>query len=222
MRRVSLVAVAGVVLATAPAVLFASLHEVEVRLTGTVHFYAVGFSALVAAAAAAGLTVVGSRRRDTRTIVVGTAFAIMAGLLALHGFATPGVLFGANGVVAITGGVTLPLGGLILALSVLPLPRTVRDVRPLLVLQGTALLVVLALGVSALAWPSLLPTVPRPRSPEAIALLAVGLAAYAVLTWRALRTFLLTRRPLDMAVVVGLVWLGTATVPALLSSWEYL
>ena len=83
MRRVSLVAVAGAVLAAAPVVLLASLHEVEVRLTGTVHFYAVGFSALVAAAAAAGLTVLGSRRGDTRTMVVGTAFAVMASLLAL-------------------------------------------------------------------------------------------------------------------------------------------
>jgi hypothetical protein len=36
----------------------------------------------------------------------------MAGLLALHGLATPGVLVGQNGVIAITGGLTLPVGGL--------------------------------------------------------------------------------------------------------------
>jgi HD-GYP domain-containing protein (c-di-GMP phosphodiesterase class II) len=221
MRRTSLVAVIGAVLAVAPAALFVALREVEVHLTGTLHFYAVGFSALVAAAAAAGLTVVGSRRRDTRTMLVGTAFAVMASLLALHGFATPGVVFGSNGVVSITGGVTLPVGGVILAVSVLPLPRVLRNTRPFLIAQTTLLVAVLALGASALAWPTLLPTVPRQGSPEAIALLAVGLAAYALVAWRAIRTFLLTRRALDMTVVVGLVWLATATVPALLSSWSY-
>ncbi|HEY0415005.1 MAG TPA: HD-GYP domain-containing protein [Gaiellaceae bacterium] len=222
MRRPSLLHVAGVALAAAPAVLLVVLHEVEVHLTATIHFYSVGFSALVAAAAAVGLTVLGSRRGDTRTIVVGTAFAMMAALLALHGFATPGFVFGMNGVIAITGGVTLPAGGAILALSALPLPRTVRDPRPLHLLQALAVSIVVALGASALLWPSLLPTVPRPESPEAIALLVVGLGIFGLLTWRAYRTFLLTRRGIDMTVVVGLVWLGTALVPALLSNWEYL
>jgi HD-GYP domain-containing protein (c-di-GMP phosphodiesterase class II) len=221
-RRHSLLPVAGAVLAFAPAAAMVLLHEVEVHLTGTIHFYSVGFSALVAAIAAVGLTVVGSRRGDTRTMLVGTAFAVMASLLALHGFATPGVIFDMNGVVAITGGATLPLGGLILSLSVLPLPKTLRDPRPLLLLQGISVVLIVALGVSALIWPSLLPTVPRPESPEAVALLVAGLVLYALLAWRALRTFLLTRRPLDLAVVIGLVWLATALVPALLSNWEYL
>jgi HD-GYP domain-containing protein (c-di-GMP phosphodiesterase class II) len=222
MRRTVLVAASGAALAAAPAVVLFALRGVEVRLTGTVHFYAVGFSALTAAAAAAGLTVVGSRRGDTRTILVGTAFAVMAGLLALHGFATPGVVFGSNGVVSLTGGVTLPVGGLILALSILPLPRTVRNARPLQLLQAVAVLSVLALGVSALVWPGLVPTVPRQGSPEALALLAFALGVYGLLALRAYRTFLLTRRALDLTVVVGLVWLGTANVPALLSNWEYL
>jgi HD-GYP domain-containing protein (c-di-GMP phosphodiesterase class II) len=199
-----------------------ALRGFEVRLTGTIHFYSVGFSSLIAAVAAVGLTVVGSRRGDTRTMVVGSAFAIMASLLALHGFATPGVIFDMNGVVAITGGATMPIGGLILSLSVLPLPKTLRDTRPFLLLQGVAVALIVVLGVSALLWPSLLPTIPRPESPEALALLAGGLAVFAVLAWRAFRTFLLTRRPLDLAVVIGIVWLATALVPALLSNWEYL
>jgi len=221
MRRFPL-GFAGAVLAVAPAAVMIVSRGVEVHLTGTIHFYSVGFSALVAAVAAVGLTAVGSRRGDMRTMVVGSAFAVMASLLALHGFATPGVVVGSNGVVAITGGATLPIGGLILSLSVLPLPKTLRDPRPLLVLQAVGVLVVIAMGVSALVWPSLLPTIPRPNSPEAIALLVAGLALYSVLSWRALRTFLLTRRPLDLAVVIGLVWLATALVPALLSNWEYL
>jgi hypothetical protein len=34
--------------------------------------------------------VIGARRQDGRTVLIGTAFSVMAGLLALHGIATPG------------------------------------------------------------------------------------------------------------------------------------
>ena len=44
----------------------------------------------------------------------------MAALLCLHGITTPGILVGDNGVVAFTGGATLPVGGAILALTALP------------------------------------------------------------------------------------------------------
>jgi HD-GYP domain-containing protein (c-di-GMP phosphodiesterase class II) len=155
-------------------------------------------------------------------MLVGTAFAVMASLLALHGFATPGVWFGNNGVVALTGAATLPAGALILTLSVLPLPRVLRSVRPLLVLEGVLLAVVLALGFSALEWPSLVPSVPQPNSHPAMILLVVGLAAYGLLAVRALRTFLLTQRVLDLVVVVGLVWLATALVPALTTDFTQL
>ena len=46
-------------------------------------------------------------------------------------------------------------------------------------------------------------------------MLAIGMLAFALLIYRSARTFLLTHRALDLAVVVGLVWLATALVPAL-------
>jgi hypothetical protein len=221
-ERLLPVLVVGVAAAAAPAVVHVLWGEVRVNLTPQMHFYSVGFSALVAATAALGLTVMGARRSDTRTVLVGTAFAVMASLLALHGFATPGVWFGDNGVIALTGGATLPVGALILAMSVLPLPRVLQSVRPLLVLEGVLLAVVLALGFSALVWPSFVPSVPAPNSTAAMALLVVGLAAYGLLALRALRTFLLTQRALDLVVVVGLVWLATALVPALTMDYSQL
>jgi HD-GYP domain-containing protein (c-di-GMP phosphodiesterase class II) len=221
-RRVSPMFVLGVALAGLPAVVHVLVGYHHVEFTGTMHFYSVGFSALVAATAAIGLSIVGARRGDTRTMIVGTAFAAMSGLLALHGFSTPGVIVGPNGVVAITGGATLPVGALILCSSVLPLPRIVRDVRPLVLLEAGLLAAVLGLGALALARPSLLPAIPAPSSPEALVLLAVGLGAYAVVGYRALRTYLLTRRPLDLVVVIGLLWLATALVPALTMSYERL
>ena len=174
------VAVLGAAAAAAPAVVQVVVGDDPVSFTGETHAYSVGFSSLVAACAASGLTILGARRADTRTVLVGTAFAVMAALLALHGFATPGVWFGQNGVVAITGGATLPAGAVILALSAFPLPRGLRTVRPLLVLQAVLIAVVVGLGVSALVWPSLLPPVPAPNSPAALALLGVGLAAYGL------------------------------------------
>jgi len=205
----------GLAVAALPLAVVLLVGDTRVELTGTLHFWSVGVSAVLAAAAAVGLTVVGARRSDTRTVVVGTAFAVMASLLALHGFATPGVLVGMNGVVAFTGGATVPVGGAILALSAFPLPRAVRRVGALLVLQGVLLATVLALGSSAIAFPGLVPAVPAANSPIALALLGAGLAVYGLLALRALRTFLLTRRGLDLAVVVGIVWLATALVPAL-------
>jgi putative nucleotidyltransferase with HDIG domain len=168
-----------------------------------------------AAAAAICLTVIGARRGDTRTMLVGTAFAVMATLLVLHGLTTPGVVFGTNGVVDITGGANLPVGALILAVSILPLPRAMTNVWPLLVLDAALIALITAFGVTALAWPEIFPAVPAPGSTAAVALIAIGVAAFGLLAMRAFRTYRLTRRRLDLAVVLGLLWLGIAIVPML-------
>ena len=67
--------------------------QTSVSIPASVHFYAVGMTALVAAAASLALTAIGARFSDTRTVLIGTAFAVMAALLAPHGISTPGVLF---------------------------------------------------------------------------------------------------------------------------------
>src|SRR5262249_34675304 len=154
---------------------------------------AVGMTALGAAAASIALTVIGARFSDTRTVLIGTAFAVMAALLALHGLGTPGFLFPEYeyGIVMITGGLTLPAGAAILALSAFTLPRFLRGVNPLLVLQAVMLTAILGLGVAALVDPSILPNVPAANSDEALALLAFGLLLFGILALRALRTYLL-------------------------------
>ena len=189
------------------------------HFTGQAHFSGVGFTALAAALAAVVLTVAGARRRDGRTVIVGTAFSAMAALLALHGLATPGFLVGMNGVVAFTGGTTLPVGAAVLALSALPSVRRMRSVRPLIALQIVLLSTILALGAVGMLVPSSVPSVPAARSNEAYVLLAVGLVLFAILTLRALRTFLLTRRSADLVVAVGLFWLAAALPPAMLLSY---
>src|SRR5919205_4221738 len=106
--------------AIVPVGLLILFGEQEVMPPPWVHFYGVGVSALVATAAAVVVTTIGARERDSRTVVVGGGFALMAALLAVHGLVTPGVLVGPNGLIALTGAATLPVGAIVLALAALP------------------------------------------------------------------------------------------------------
>src|SRR5581483_11901615 len=181
---------AGVVL---PGALLGFVAHKQVHIGGMPHFAGVGCTALVATFAAIALTIAGARRDDGRTVLLGTAFTVMAALLALHGLATPGIILPFNGLVGFTGAATLPIGGAVLALSALPSLRRPRAVRRLLVLQAALVATIAALGVACLF--------------------------YGVLLLRALRTFLLTRRRSDLAVVVGIAWLTAAVPPALLFTY---
>jgi HD-GYP domain-containing protein (c-di-GMP phosphodiesterase class II) len=58
--------------------------------------------------------------------------------------------------------------------------------------------------------------VPAPQSTEAYVVLTVGLTLFALLTWRAVRTYLLTRRRADLVVAIGIFWLASALPPAML------
>ena len=148
-------------------------------------------------------------------MLVGTAFTVMAGLLAIHGLATPGIWIGPNGVIALTGAGTLPVGGAVLALTALPSLRRPSGVRRLLIGEAVAFVVIVALGLAGMLDPDLVPPVPQANSAPALAALGVGLAFYGLLLLRALKTYLLTRRPADFVVVVGVAWLTAALPPAL-------
>ena len=211
--------VVGSALALLPSFTIDALAHRHAHFTAQVHFSGVGLTALAAALAALALTVAGARRRDRRTVLVGTAFSAMAALLALHGIATPGILVGMNGVVAFTGGATLPVGAAVLALAALPAVRRTRNVRPLIALQIVLLSAILTLGVVGMLVPSAVPNVPATRSTEAYVVLAVGLSLFALLTLRALRTFLLTRRRADLVVAIGIFWLASALPPAMLLTY---
>jgi putative nucleotidyltransferase with HDIG domain len=210
-----LLVVVGLV-ATLPGALMEAYGQHPVTLAGIQHFGFVTAAALAAAVASAGLTAAGVRQRDGRTILLGTAFSTMTALLAVHALATPGVLVGPNGVTAIAGAASMPVGAAVLALTALPGLRRPRSVAPLLVLQAMLGAGIVALGTLAMAFPGLLPRVPAPASPAAVALLAIGAPLFLLLAHRALSTFALTRRPADLLVCVGCCWLAVALIPQLL------
>ena len=209
----------GAALAVVPPATLHFLGGQRVAFSSASHVLFVGLSAGAAAAAAIALTFAGARRRDGRTVVVGTAFSVMAGLLVVHGIATPGFIVETDGVGAFSGAATLPVGGALLVLCTLPALRRAAAIRPLLGLQAVLLAGVAALGTIGLVWPSSVPAVPEPRSFPALAALAVGLLFYGLVCWRAACTFRLTRRFTDLLVVIGVVWLAAALAAALLLAW---
>ncbi len=208
--------------AVIPAGLIHFFGSGEVDIASEVHFLPIAISAGLAAAAAVALTIVGARRGDGRTVIVGTAFSAMAALLAVHGLTTPGMLVGSNGVIAFTGAATLPVGGAVLALAAASELRGPRAIRLLLALQAVLLVTIVGLGAVGILVSGLVPSVPEPQSPAAIVTLALAGGFYLMLALRAGRTFLLTRRRADLLVVAGTVVLATALVPALLMDWREL
>jgi putative nucleotidyltransferase with HDIG domain len=210
---------AGVSLAILPPALLQFLSSEKVAWGGLAHALFVGASAGGATIAAIVLTVAAARRNDGRSVMIGSAFAVMAALLVLHGIATPGVFFDDYGVVAFSGAATIPAGGALLALCTLPVLRHPRAVKPLLLMLGTLLAAVAALGFVGLAFPNTVPAVPEPRSAPAWIALGVGLAFYGLVGWRAFRTYRLTRRAADLLVVVGTAWLACALAASLLLTY---
>lgn len=214
----SLAAAAAAILV--PAALLGFMAHDQASPGAWPHFAGVGISAAAATMAAVALTLVGAKRGDGRTVLLGTAFTVMAALLALHGLATPGIILPYNGLGGFTGAATLPIGGAVLALSALPALRRPRNIPRLLVLQTVLVTTVVGVGIAGFVDPGLFANIPEPGDPVAVAFLVAACVFYAVLLLRSLRTFLLTRRLGDLSVVVGLAWLTAAVPPALLLTYR--
>jgi hypothetical protein len=198
-----------------PAAVAACIGSRMVMMPSELHFGLVGGAAAITSAASVALSVAGARARDGRTVLMATAFSTMTALFAVHAFSTPGILMGPNGVIALAGGLSLPVGAGLLALTALPALRRTRNVAPLLALQATLFAGVIALGLSGLIDPAIVPSVPKPKSGPAVILLAFGGGLLALLAFRALRTHLLTGRAADLVVVLGCAWLGSTPTSCL-------
>ena len=202
--------------AAVPAAVMHFLVSEEVApVTATQHLLVMAVGSSIAALSSVALMLAGFRRRETRAVVAGGAFAAMTLILLIHGLATPGVLIGPNGVVAVAGGMALPVGGAILTVAALPALRGPRHLHGVAAALSVLLALIAGLGALGFAMPEKIPAVPSYDSPEATALLVIGTLFFGVVASRAVRTFALTRRAGDLLVVVGIVWLGMALVPVL-------
>ena len=215
--RARLTAPALVLLAAAPpALLLLAFGGRSLQLSGEFHFWVIVLTSAIAASCAFALTAAGARRGDAQVVLMGTAFAAIATLLFVHGFATPGLIAPPNGVIAVAGAAMLPVGGTVLGLATLPSLRRPESLRPVVVGGGVLVALIVVLGSVGLIWPDLLPGLPQPGSPLAAIVLGFGALAFLPAVMRAARTSLLTHRFADLAVVVGITWLVVALVPQLL------
>jgi HD domain len=221
MNRVGVLATAGgaVAVGLAPVVPLLAAHNRDAFTVPNVHFYAVSATALLCAALAVVLGIVGIRRRDRRSATIGAGFTVMASLLAVHGLSTPGFLIeaGYTSAVGVSGALAVPLGGGVILAALLARPRERGYVGDLLALQVGVLAVSLAFGAFALLDPEAIPSIPVALSPLVWWIVAANAVIYGALALRALRTFQLTRRLGDLAVVAGLTWLAIAVATYLLS-----
>jgi HD-GYP domain-containing protein (c-di-GMP phosphodiesterase class II) len=196
--------------ALVPAGLLAATADRHVMVAPGVHVVVVGAAGALAAVAALSLSVFAARRHDGRAVVLGTAFSVMAMMLVIHALATPGALVAENGLVQLAGALNLPTGAVILAASALPAARRPRNVKTLLVLELVLVAALAGVGAAALLDAPSVPVIPKPAGEAAALVFAGGAFAFAVLAWRAGRTYLLTRRPSDLLVTVGAMWLIAA------------
>jgi putative nucleotidyltransferase with HDIG domain len=198
------------------AVMHFFVSEDKAPITAREHLGVMAVGSLVAAVCSITLMLAGFRRRETRAVIAGGAFAAMTLILLIHGLATPGVIIGPNGIVQVAGGLALPVGGAILTVAALPSLRGPEHLRRVTLALAALLVGIAVVGGLAFAAPDDIPSVPGYDSPEAIALLVVGELLFAVVATRTVRTYALTRRLGDLVVVVGTVWLGFALVPVLM------
>src|SRR4051812_7062503 len=171
MSRSRIVPFATALAALVPAVAVVLVGSRHVMMSASVHFSLVSAAAAVACLASLALSVAGARARDGRTVLMGLAFSTMTALFMVHALATPGILVPANGMIALAGGLSVPVGAGLLALPALPALRRPLTVPPLVVLRVALSGPVLAGGVFGLLHPSVVPAVPQARSAPALALL---------------------------------------------------
>ena len=191
-----------------PALLLAATRMHHMIMFGPVfHMIVVGAAGALAGAASVAMSLIAARRNDGRAVWIGMAFSVMAMLLVIHALSTPGVMLAANGVVQVAGAFNLPVGGAILAASALPLLRRPRRAGLLLRIQFMVVALLAAAGATALILSSAVPAVPGQSVLMANLIFAAAAIPLALLAWRAARTYLLTRRVLDLVVAEGVVCL---------------
>jgi HD-GYP domain-containing protein (c-di-GMP phosphodiesterase class II) len=194
-------------LALLPCALLIGAGTRYMMVPGVVHLVVVGTAALLAAGAALTMSVCAAKFSDARAVLLGLAFSVMAVFLLVHALATPGVLIANNGVVQVAGALNLPVGGLILAASGLPVLRGREQIRILLRIEVLAVAGLVVVGALALVNATHISAVPAPSSLAAEAIFAVTVGPLVLLCWRSAHTFLLTRRTSDLLVATGVVWL---------------
>ena len=188
------------------------------------HFWLVLGVAVLNVALGAAVSEAARQRQDVRLFLVSMVLLASAGFLALHALATPGVvLAGPNGGFSLATPIGLLIASGFAAVSALDLEAheatLLRLQRPIRV---GLLIVLLAWAVASLLEVGFMSRVfETERAPWLLALLPLGVAAYAFAAWRYAGLYRVRRRPLPLVVATSFVLLAEALlVVALSRGWH--
>ncbi|MFT4035264.1 MAG: HD-GYP domain-containing protein [Patulibacter sp.] len=171
------------------------------------HIAATTVVAVVLAALGTRIAITAWRRRDARTML-GAFVMGFATLMLLSEAAALGRDLPVDSLpVRLPGLLLIPVGAA--ALLATRLRAVVRPDRELVVLRTLVVTLVVAASICGLAVtrPELFAGTLEPGAPVAIAVLSISALLLLVTAWSATRTAMLTHRPLDAVLCLGLIWL---------------
>src|SRR4051794_28672421 len=160
MFRTRAVLLVILVASAGPAAIVALVGSRPMAMPAMLHFGLVGAVAALTCGASVALSLAGARARDGRTVLMATAFSTMTALFTVHALATPGFLVGMNGVISLAGGLSIPVGAMLLGLTALPALRRPQRIGRLLLLQVALFAGATGLGLVGLADAAVVPSVP--------------------------------------------------------------
>lgn len=155
----------------------------------------------------AGVARAGWTRRDARTMIGSFAIGTAAVLLVGQALALLSSVPADAASIRLSGLLVIPGSAGVLALA--RVRTIVRPGRELVVLRTGVITIAITatIAIAAALIPGLVPLTIPARSEGGIALFALTTVLVGLLARVALRTLLLTRRPLDAAALIGLLWL---------------
>jgi adenylate cyclase len=192
------------------------------------HFWIVFVAGAVSSALALAVTDAGRRRRDARLVLIGIAFLVSAGFLALHALATPGVILDSkNAGFVLATPVGLIAAGVLAGLSAIEygFDASLRIVRAVpWLLAGTFAVLGLWAGMSLAGLPPLRDAVtPEQVTAPLGAVAALGILAYGYAAFAYFRVWQRRRTRLAFAVAFAFALLAEALAVAVVSvatSWK--
>ncbi|HZJ08904.1 MAG TPA: HD domain-containing phosphohydrolase [Trueperaceae bacterium] len=184
--------------------LFTAPESDPVLAAPVMHFWIVSLTSLLAAALALIVGLAGAREQDARVVYLAAGFAGMAGLFALHGLSTPGMLIGFSVVTPMASQLALVAfaGWMVAAAYLRPVASRTHLVK---LLAGWSLAVVLFDAV-LLAWPDLARLVPVQAAPLQYGVAATVIALLAIAGLRFLEGYRLARSAIHLVMLHVIGW----------------
>ncbi|MBI2910825.1 MAG: HD-GYP domain-containing protein [Chloroflexi bacterium] len=199
------------------------------------HFVIVTLVSLLALVVALLVARAATQIEQYRVLFLALGFMSMAGLFAVHGLATPGVILPASdggyggSVVGLSAFLSLFVASLFFAASysrvAAPLQRGIPFHRGALEIAVTAAVAIY--GALAVWTPRVLETLPLSSPPYSYGLAVMSVLLFLAAAWRQTQAWLATRLPLQGALVIAFLLLAQAQVAMVLGPvwtlgwWEY-